>query len=111
MHEGRIFKKLYPFKGYTQESLAERLGVSRQTIVNWAELDTLPVGRRHELEKLFGVKFTEIAASEVDKAMPSTQEASPIINKIQHLEEKVNKLQETIIDLQRDVIKLASSKR
>lgn len=104
MHEGRIFKKLYRLQDFTQTTIAKKLDVSRQTIAEWQDMKELPTGRRQELEKIFNVKFTEFAESNIDDKMPSTQ-LSTLSDEIKSLRKKVDDLQTIVMNLQSVIIR------
>ena len=41
-------------KGMTQDTLAERLGVTRKTVFNWMESGNIPLGKLIAMADLFG---------------------------------------------------------
>lgn len=54
-------------KGLSQEAVAERLGVSRQTISKWETDETLPdIQQAKKLAVLYGVSLDELIAFDVD---------------------------------------------
>ena len=64
--------------GYTQESLAERLGVDRTTVVRWerGETEPQPWIRRH-LAKALDVSLDELDALISDIVVATTLDKSP----------------------------------
>ena len=55
--------------GFTQEDVAERLGVSRQTIGKWEADETLPdIRQSKRLATLYGVTLDELIAFDLDVA-------------------------------------------
>lgn len=65
-----FFENLYNFRkqqGYSQEQLAERLGVSRQTIYNWESGTSYPdVEKLMELSNLMGCTLDELMRERID---------------------------------------------
>lgn len=73
-------------KGLSQEAVAEKLGVSRQTISKWETDETLPdIRQAKKLAVLYGLTLDELIEFNVD-----VQEIQEVINKT--TEETVNKV-------------------
>ena len=73
-------------KGLSQEAVAEKLGVSRQTISKWETDGTLPdIRQAKKLAVLYGLTLDELIEFNVD-----VQEIQEVINKT--TEETVNKV-------------------
>ena len=73
-------------KGLSQEAVAEKLGVSRQTISNWETDETLPdIRQAKKLAVLYGLTLDELIEFDAD-----VQEIQEVINKT--TEETVNKV-------------------
>lgn len=73
--------------GFTQEDVAERLGVSRQTIGKWEADETLPDIRQSKLlATLYGVTLDELIAFDLDVA----QVEEAIERSSEELQEKVD---------------------
>ncbi|MEG0180224.1 MAG: helix-turn-helix transcriptional regulator, partial [Oscillospiraceae bacterium] len=64
-------------KGLSQESVAEKLGVSRQTISKWESDETLPdIRQSKRLALLYGLSLDELIEFDID-----TKEIQDIIDK------------------------------
>lgn len=73
-------------KGLSQEAVAEKLGVSRQTISKWETDETLPdIQQAKKLAVLYGLTLDELIEFNAD-----VQEIQEVINKT--TEETVNKV-------------------
>lgn len=73
-------------KGLSQEAVAEKLGVSRQTISKWETDETLPdIRQAKKLAVLYGLTLDELIEFDTD-----VQEIQEVINKT--TEETVNKV-------------------
>lgn len=73
--------------GFTQEDVAERLGVSRQTIGKWEADETLPdIRQSKRLATLYGVTLDELIAFDLDVA----QVEEAIERSSEELQEKVD---------------------
>lgn len=73
-------------KGLLQEAVAEKLGVSRQTISKWETDETLPdIRQAKKLAVLYGLTLDELIEFDAD-----VQEIQEVINKT--TEETVNKV-------------------
>ena len=73
-------------KGLSQEAVAEKLGVSRQTIFKWETDETLPdIRQAKKLAVLYGLTLDELIEFDTD-----VQEIQEVINKT--TEETVNKV-------------------
>ena len=73
-------------KGLSQEAVAEKLGVSRQTISKWETDETLPdIRQAKKLAVLYGLTLDELIEFDAD-----VQEIQEVINKT--TEETVNKV-------------------
>lgn len=73
-------------KGLSQEAVAEKLGVSRQTISKWETDETLPdIRQAKKLAVLYGLTLDELIEFNID-----VQEIQEVINKT--TEETVNKV-------------------
>lgn len=73
-------------KGLSQEAVAEKLGVSRQTISKWETDETLPdIRQAKKLAMLYGLTLDELIKFDAD-----VQEIQEVINKT--TEETVNKV-------------------
>ena len=73
-------------KGLSQEAVAEKLGVSRQTISKWETDETLPdIRQAKKLVVLYGLTLDELIEFDAD-----VQEIQEVINKT--TEETVNKV-------------------
>ena len=73
-------------KGLSQEAMAEKLGVSRQTISKWETDETLPdIRQAKKLAVLYGLTLDELIEFDAD-----VQEIQEVINKT--TEETVNKV-------------------
>ena len=73
-------------KGLSQEAVAEKLGVSRQTISKWETGETLPdIRQAKKLAVLYGLTLDELIEFDAD-----VQEIQEVINKT--TEETVNKV-------------------
>ena len=73
-------------KGLSQEAVAEKLGVSRQTISKWETDETLPdIRQAKKLAVLYGLTLDELIKFDAD-----VQEIQEVINKT--TEETVNKV-------------------
>ena len=73
-------------KGLSQEAVAEKLGVSRQTISKWETDETLPdIRQAKKLAVLYGLTLDELIEFNVD-----VQEIQEVINKT--TEETANKV-------------------
>lgn len=78
-------------KGLSQEAVAEKLGVSRQTISKWETDETLPdIRQAKKLAVLYGLTLDELIEFDTD-----VQEIQEVINKT--TEETVNKVDWTKI--------------
>ncbi len=78
-------------KGLSQEAVAEKLGVSRQTISKWETDETLPdIRQAKKLAVLYGLTLDELIEFDAD-----VQEIQEVINKA--TEETVNKVDWTKI--------------
>ena len=73
-------------KGLSQEAVAEKLGVSRQTISKWETDETLPdIRQAKKLAVLYGLTLDELIEFDAD-----VQEIQEVINKT--TEETINKV-------------------
>ena len=73
-------------KGLSQEAVAEKLGVSRQTIFKWETDETLPdIRQAKKLAVLYGLTLDELIEFDAD-----VQEIQEVINKT--TQETVNKV-------------------
>lgn len=78
-------------KGLSQEAVAEKLGVNRQTISKWETDETLPdIRQAKKLAVLYGLTLDELIEFDAD-----VQEIQEVINKT--TEETVNKVDWTKI--------------
>lgn len=78
-------------KGLSQEAVAEKLGVSRQTISKWETDETLPdIRQAKKLAVLYGLTLDELIEFDAD-----VQDIQEVINKT--TEETVNKVDWTKI--------------
>ena len=58
--------------GFSQESLAEKLGVSRQTVAKWEAGDSLPdLGLAVTLARIFGVTLDSLTDNDKTKSSPT----------------------------------------
>ena len=68
-------------KGFSQEEVAEKLGVSRQTISKWEQNETLPdIYQSKKLAALYGLSLDELVAfdisvQEIQDAIAKTNDA------------------------------------
>ena len=85
-----LYEKLYQLRkksGFTQSELAEKLGISRQTVSNWELGTSVPPSKRLiEISKLYQVpidyllnepKAEPLDTSSLDKSTLSTEPLSP----------------------------------
>ena len=81
-------------RGLTQEQLAEKLGVSRQTIVKWEKGEATPDSYNLiELSKFFNVKVQDLILTEINFASLVT---IPVVEKVLEQVEKVEVINESI---------------
>lgn len=74
MQLGEKLYKLRESKNMSQEELAEKLGVSRQTISNWEnDKVTLDVDKAQELCKLYGIDMNTLFDCEPTQSKPRKQ--------------------------------------
>lgn len=57
---GRL-KQLRCYHGFSQDSLAMRLGVHRNTVANWEDKGDMPLSKAIELASLFGVPVESLS--------------------------------------------------
>lgn len=70
MNIGENILNLRKNNGMSQETLAEKLKVSRQTISNWELNETTPdIKQSKELSKIFNVTLDELVNNDIDKIM------------------------------------------
>ena len=63
--------KLRKSKGYSQEALAEKLGVSRQTVAKWEAGDSLPdLGLAGAVARVFGVTLDSLTDDSAAPGIP-----------------------------------------
>ena len=83
MQLGEKLYKLRESKNMSQEELAEKLGVSRQTISNWEnDKVTLDVDKAQELCKLYGIDMNALFDVEPTQSKPRKQDKGLIITLI-----------------------------
>lgn len=64
--------KLRKAKGYSQEALAEKLGVSRQTVAKWEAGDSVPdLGLSASIARVFGVTLDSLADNDLQNGVPA----------------------------------------
>jgi len=64
---GKKLVSLRKQKGLSQEEVANRLNVSRQTISNWENAQALPtIDKAKELSKLYNVSIDELLDNEIN---------------------------------------------
>lgn len=86
MNIGEMISTLRKGKGLTQEDLAEKVGVARQTISKWELGETTPdLKQAKELSKIFKVSLDELTNNDikdilVDKISNTEKLAGMIIN-------------------------------
>lgn len=74
MHLGNHLFQARKKKGLSQEAVAEKLGVSRQTISKWETDETLPdIRQSKKLAVLYGLSLDELVSFDMD--MQEIQEA------------------------------------
>lgn len=61
-NEGVRLKRMRDAAGFSQEQLAEQLGVSRMTIIRWEQADVLPKGRLEEVASFLGADLSAVQA-------------------------------------------------
>lgn len=75
--------KLYELrkqKGFSQEELANRLNVSRQTVSKWEVGDSTPdMEKLVAISDLFGISLDELVLDKVPEPVPEVQPAKPDI--------------------------------
>ena len=77
-----VLKKLRKEKGWTQRSLAKRLGVSTSAVANWEQGDRVPkADTLTEIASIFGVSVDEILGVADQKASDTTREDLSFIGK------------------------------
>ena len=84
MSIGSRIQKLRIFNGLTQEQMAEKLGVSRQSVSKWEMEQSLPeIDKVVLMSKLFSVGTNEILLEEADikKLRPQEIQAVPYVLK------------------------------
>lgn len=83
MNIGKNLIVLRKKNGFSQEELAEKIGVTRQTISKWELEETYPdINQTLELSKVFNVTLDELVNNDVSNV---------IINRIENTEKKVKK--------------------
>lgn len=87
MNLGNNLKEARKKSGLSQETVAEKLGVSRQTISKWKTNETLPdIYQSKKLSKLYNLSLDELIDFDTD-----LQEIEKIIKNIdEEKEEKIN---------------------
>lgn len=79
MNFGRNIAEMRKKNGMSQENVAEKLGVSRQTISKWEMNETLPdICQSMELAKLYGVTVDEL----LDDTEADVKELQDAIDKV-----------------------------
>jgi transcriptional regulator with XRE-family HTH domain len=69
MNFGKNLIKLRASKNLSQESLAEKIGVTRQSISNWENGDLKPdIEKTVQIAKVFSVDINDLVSGEVGKA-------------------------------------------
>jgi len=77
MEIGKKLVELRKKKELSQESLAELIGVSRQTISKWELGDTYPdINQAKKLSKLFDVSLDELVDNDVKNIIDSIRKQS-----------------------------------
>ena len=87
MNLGDNILKLRKEKGFSQEKLAEKVGVTRQTISNWELDETQPTpGQLKKLSKIFKVSIDKLLDNEIENVfvekISDTEKLAKIIMKI-----------------------------
>ena len=87
MNLGEKISNLRKKIGYSQEQLAEQLGVTRQTISKWELNETAPdIKQAKELSKIFNVSLDELVENDVKSVLvekvSNTEKLAGIIIKI-----------------------------
>ncbi|WP_197115132.1 helix-turn-helix domain-containing protein [Facklamia lactis] len=84
-------EKLYKLRkenGYSQEDLAEKLNVSRQTISKWEVGDTTPeLERLVDISNLFSITLDELVLSKEDEI--NKEEELPLKKNIEYIKKEV----------------------
>lgn len=74
-------------QGLSQESVAEHLGVSRQTISKWETDDTLPdIFQSQKLARLYGLSLDELISFDLDVAVVEQN----VMNTSEELTQKID---------------------
>ena len=82
MNLGNKLSKLRKKNGLSQEELAEKLNVTRQTISKWELNETSPnVSQAKEISKLFNVSLDELVGNDINEVL---------INKMNNTEKRMN---------------------
>lgn len=70
--------KMRKAHGYSQEELAEKLGISRQAVSKWERAESSPdTDNLIMLSKLYGVSLDDLLATEDEIPMPEQEEEQP----------------------------------
>lgn len=86
-------QQLRKANGYSQDVLAEKLGISRQAVSKWERAESSPsVDNLLDLAKLYGITVDEMLNTEGDKVVIKTQKntKNDIIGKLKSLISKAN---------------------
>lgn len=86
-------QQLRKANGYSQDVLAEKLGISRQAVSKWERAESSPsVDNLIDLAKLYGITVDEMLNTEGDKVVIKTQKntKNDIIGKLKSLISKAN---------------------
>ena len=86
-------QQLRKANGYSQDVLAEKLGISRQAVSKWERAESSPsVDNLIDLAKLYGITVDEMLNTEGDKVVIKTQKntKNDIIGKLKYLISKAN---------------------
>lgn len=90
---GEKIYQLRKQKGYSQEELAEKLNISRQSVSLWENNQTVPsIDCLIELSKLFGVTLDEICGNNIDDNNKKTLEDALSETTFEFTEKKARKL-------------------
>ena len=90
---GEKIYQLRKQKGYSQEELAEKLNISRQSVSLWENNQTVPsIDCLIELSKLFGVTLDEICGNNIDDNDKKILEDSLSETTFEFTEKKARKL-------------------
>ena len=69
--------------GWSQEELAQQLGVSRQSVSKWEGAQSVPdLDRILQLSRLFGVTTDDLLKDEIEEFGPAAESDEPALRRV-----------------------------